>query len=83
MHIGTSDVVACQQLIGGYTDFRFLPVNGCLGDSNFQIVTCSIQSGNLVCNGPYGSGFSVDGTQIFLGPTPGDTVIQAQVVAFP
>jgi hypothetical protein len=81
MHLGTSDVIACQQT-NGFQDFRFLPVFDCIGVPFFQAVICSIQSGVLDCTGPYGDGFSTEFGQVFLGPNV-DVVLQANVVAYP
>jgi hypothetical protein len=72
LHLGTSDVLACQQTLGGFQDFRFLPTADCLAEY-FQPVTCSFNNAVLSCSGFYGSLFTISQTsgEIFLGTSSG------------
>jgi hypothetical protein len=81
LHIGTTDLVACQQIFGGFEDFRFLPPGDCSAP-DFQIVKCTIDSGHLTCNGPYGPGFSEEFGDIFLGSS-NDVSFIANIVPYP
>jgi hypothetical protein len=83
LHIGLTDTIACQQELGGFTDFRFLPASTCNG--YFSPPTCQIVSGQLICTGFYGTGFSEEFNGIYLGPVDpqnGQALI-ADIVAYP
>jgi hypothetical protein len=72
MHIGTTNILATQQVVGNFNNLRFLPPQDVF-TSDFYAVTCKIVGTVLSCVGSTGNSFYEVFEDVYLGDPATDS----------